>query len=95
MSKGYLVAHISVHDKDGFQKFVEMATPVIGEYGGKVLAREPAPDVREGKALGLCIVIEFESIEQARAFYESEQYTAARIVRETASDTHLVLIEGF
>ena len=51
MSKGYLVAHISVHDKEGFQKFVEMATPVIGEYGGKVLAREPAPDVREGKRL--------------------------------------------
>ena len=72
-----------------------MATPVIGEYGGKVLAREPAPDVREGKALGLCIVIEFESIEQARAFYESELYTAARIVRAAASDTHLVLIEGF
>ena len=48
MSKGYLVAHISVHDKEGFQKFVEMATPAIGEYCGKVLAREPAPDVREG-----------------------------------------------
>ena len=40
-------------------------------------------------------MIEFESIEQARALYESEQYTAARIVREAASDTHLVLIEGF
>ena len=94
MSKGYLVAHISVHDKEGFQKFVEMATPAIGEYGGKVLAREPTPDVREGKALGLCIVIEFESMEKARSFYESEQYTAARIVRGAASDTHLVLIEG-
>ena len=51
MSKGYLVAHISVHDKDGFQNFVEMATPVIGEYGGKVLVREPAPDVREVRLL--------------------------------------------
>jgi uncharacterized protein (DUF1330 family) len=59
MSKGYLVAHISVQDKDGFQKFVEMAIPVIGECGGKVLAREPTPDVREGRARGLCIVIEF------------------------------------
>ena len=71
-----------------------MAGPVIGEYGGTVLARDPSPESREGGPLGLCIVIEFESMERARAFYESEQYTAARVVREAASNTHLVLMEG-
>ncbi|MEO1845788.1 MAG: DUF1330 domain-containing protein [Pseudomonadota bacterium] len=94
MPKGYLVAHIKVHDKEGFEKFKAMAGPVIGEYGGTVLARDPSPESREGGPLGLCIVIEFDSVERARAFYESEQYTAARVVREAASNTHLVLIEG-
>ena len=94
MPKGYLVAHIKVHDKEGFEKFKAMAGPVIGEYGGIVLARDPNPEAREGDTLGLCIVIEFESVERARAFYESEQYTAARVVREAASNTHLVLVEG-
>ena len=94
MPKGYLVGHIKVHDKEGFEKFKAMAGPVIDEYGGTVLARDPNPEAREGNTLGLCIVIEFDSVERARAFYESEQYTAARIVRETASSTHLVLIEG-
>ncbi len=28
MTKGYLVAHIRVHDKEGFEKFKEMAGPV-------------------------------------------------------------------
>ena len=94
MAKGYLVAHIRVHNKEGFEKFKEMSGPVISEYGGKVLVRNPSPDVREGSDSGLAIVIEFESIEGARNFYESDKYTAARAVRELASDTELILVEG-
>ena len=94
MKKGYLVAHLSVHDKEGFEKFRQMAGPTIVEYGGKVLVREPNPDVREGKNLGLALVIEFDTIDIARKFYESEKYQEAKAVRELASNTHLVLVEG-
>ena len=94
MNKGYLVAHIRVHDKEGFEKFRQMAGPTIAEYGGKVLVRDPNPDVREGKNSGIALVIEFASIETARKFYESEKYQTAKAVRELASDTDLILIEG-
>ena len=94
MNKGYLVAHLRVHDEDGFEKFRQMAGPTIAEYGGKVLVREPNPDVREGKISGITLVIEFESIEIARKFYESEKYQAAKTVRELAAETDLILAEG-
>ena len=94
MPKGYLVAHIRVHDKEGFKKFSEMSGPAISEYGGKVLVRNPDPEVREGSNSGIAIVIEFESIENARKFYESDKYTEARAVREAAADTDLILVEG-
>ena len=68
MAKGYVVAHIRVHDKDGFEKFKEMAGPTISDYGGKVLVRNPSPEIREGSDSGVAIVIEFESIESARTF---------------------------
>ena len=93
MNKGYLMAHLRVHNKEGFEKFRQMAGPTIAEYGGKVLVREPNPDVREGKNLGIALVIEFKSIDIARKFYESEKYQAAKAVRELAADTHLVLVE--
>ena len=94
MTKGYLVAHLRVHDKEEFEKFRQMAGPTIAAYGGKVLVREPNPDVREGKISGIALVIEFESIETARKFYESEKYQAAKAVRELAADTDLILVEG-
>ncbi len=63
MAKGYLVAHIRVHDKEGFEKFKTLSGPVISEYGGKVLVRNPNPEIREGDQSGIAIVIEFGSIE--------------------------------
>ena len=94
MGKGYLVAHIRVRDKEGFEKFKEMSGPVISQYGGKVLVRNPNPKVKEGTRSGLAIIIEFESIEKAIQFYESDRYTAARAVRELAAETDLILVEG-
>ena len=94
MNKGYLVAHLRVHDDKGFEKFRQMAGPTIAEFGGKVLVRDPNPDVREGKNSGIALVIEFESIETARKFYESEKYQVAKAVRELVADTDLILAEG-
>ena len=94
MAKGYLVAHIRVHDKEGFERFKEMAGPAISDYGGKVLVRNSNPEVLEGGDSGVAIIIEFESIESARTFYESDRYTKAKAVRELASDTDLILVEG-
>ena len=94
MPKGYLIANITVHDNDGFEEFKKMSGPVISEYGGKVLVRNPNPEIREGKEFDISIVLEFESIESARQFYESEKYTLARKIRERASKTDLILVEG-
>ena len=94
MNKGYLVALLRVHDEEGFEKFRQMAGPTIAEYGGKVLVREPNPDVREGNLSGIALIIEFDNIETARKFYESEKYQAAKAVRELASDTDLILVKG-
>lgn len=94
MASGYLIAHIRVHDAEKFEDFKRMSGPAIADYGGKVLVRNPSPEHREGDLRGLTIVIEFESLDAARAFYESDAYTAARAVREAAAHTDLMLVEG-
>ena len=94
MSKAYLIAHIRVNDAEKFEEFKKMSGPAIADHGGKVLVRNPTPDHREGSLRGLSIVIEFADMDSAKRFYESDAYTAARLVRETASDTDLMLVEG-
>ena len=94
MSKGYLVANIRVNDQEKFQAFSGMATPAIKKYGGKVLARGPGAERLEGDISGIVMMIEFESKEAANTFYHSEEYQAAKAVREDCSETDLMIIEG-
>ncbi|SFQ19010.1 Uncharacterized conserved protein, DUF1330 family [Tranquillimonas alkanivorans] len=94
MPKGYLIAHIRVRDKEAFEEFKKLSAAAIAEHDGKVLVRNPSPDHREGGGQGLAIVIEFESLDAAQAFYESDAYAEARAVREKIADTDLVLVEG-
>lgn len=94
MPKGYLIAHIRINDPDAFEEFKQLSGAAIKAHNGKVLVRNPAPDHREGAAKGLAIVIEFESLDAARAFYESNAYSKARSIREKISDTDLILVEG-
>lgn len=94
MPKGYVIAHIRVSDKDAFEEFKRLSGAAIKAHDGKVLVRNPAPDHREGAAQGLAIVVEFESLDAARAFYESDAYSEARAVREKISETDLILVEG-
>ena len=94
MSKGYVVANIRVKDQEKFQQFAGMAGPAIKKYGGKVLARGPEADRLEGDVSGIVMMIEFESKEAANTFYYSEDYQAAKAVREACSDTDFMIIEG-
>ena len=94
MPKGYLLAHINVHDQQGYEEFKKMSMPVIAKYGGKALVRNPTPDLREGQNSGTVIILEFDDIASARKFYESDEYSEAKMVREQASTTELVLVEG-
>ena len=60
MAKAYLIAHIRVHDKEKFAEFAAMAGPSIAQYGGRVLAKGPHADHREGDLRGVVMLIEFD-----------------------------------
>ena len=94
MPKGYLVANIRVEDQEKFSAFVGMAGPVIKAHGGKVLARGSNAERHEGDVTGIVMMIEFDSLEVARRFYFSDDYQAAKAVRDACSQADLMLIEG-
>ena len=48
----------------------------------------------EGNQEGLVVLLEFDNMDGARQFYFSDGYTAAKLVRENASEADLILVEG-
>ena len=71
-----------------------MEGPATQKYGGKVLARGAVADRLKGDVDGIVMMIEFESKDAASSFYHSEEYQAAKTVREESADTGLMIAEG-
>ena len=94
MAKAYWIARVDVRDPETYKSYVETAKPAFVRHQAKFLARGGRTEVLEGKARARNVIIEFPSMEEALACYNSPEYTAARAIRQTVSDGEFVLVEA-
>ena len=94
MAKTYWIARVDVSDPETYKKYVETGKPAFERHNAKFLARGGRTEVLEGKARARNVLIEFPSMEEALACYNSPEYTAARKIRQTVSEGEFVLVEG-
>jgi uncharacterized protein (DUF1330 family) len=94
MPKGYIITRSDVTNPEAYARYAAAATKAIADHGGKPLARGGRSEALEGTARGRNVVLEFESYEAARRYFHSEQYRAARALREGAAEMEMVLVEG-
>ena len=72
------------------------AAAQAGAAGMRPLAIDRAPEVLEGEwPATQTVLLEFESVEAARAWYESDAYQAAVPLRQAAADTDVAILQGF
>lgn len=94
MSKGYVIFTEAITDPVGIAEYAKAAGKAMGS-GVKVLAFDSKFEVLEGEWHGnQTVILEFESPEAARAWYESEEYQAAIPLRQAAADSNGVLVTG-
>ncbi len=92
----YVVAHFDVKDWDKFREYGKNAPRTIAKFGGHFLARGGEMVTLEGSPETLRVVlIEFPSLDQAKAYYLSPEYTATKKLRESNSSAKFVAIDGF
>jgi uncharacterized protein (DUF1330 family) len=94
MPKGYIITRVDITNPDAYARYAPAATKAIADHGGRILARGGRFEALEGKARARNVVLEFESYDAARRYYQSEQYQAARALREGAAEVEMVLVEG-
>ncbi len=91
----YAVIDVYATDDDKAARYRELSGPSVEKHGGRFLARGGALHVLEGEwEPERIVVIEFPSADAARAWYDSDDYGAARTVREGAGTWNMVVVEG-
>lgn len=95
MAKGYLVAcYRSVKDPARLAEYAKLAGPAITAGGGRFLARGTAAKTYEAGIQERIVVIEFDSVQQAMATFESAAYQAAAKVLAGAAERDIRIVEG-
>lgn len=95
MAKAYWITfYREVRKPDALAAYAELAGPAIAAAGGRMLARGMPADAREAGLVQRTVLIEFDSLEKARAAYESPAYRAALALLGDAVDRDIRFVES-
>jgi uncharacterized protein (DUF1330 family) len=96
MTKCYLVAEVTITNPGPYVEYQQKVPAIVARYGGKYLTRAGAMHPLEGD-LGIkrMVIVEFESLDTARRFYESAEYAPLLKLRKETTESHVALVEGY
>jgi uncharacterized protein (DUF1330 family) len=91
----FFIANIDVSDPAGFETYRALVAPTILGAGGRYLVRGGDFRVLEGQwQPKRLVMLEFESMAAAIAWYESDEYAPVRAIRERTARSDVLLVEG-
>ena len=91
---GYVVAEVDVTDPATFQKYAEKAPGTIAASGGHYVIRGGKSMSIEGEPPKRFVVIQFDSVEKAKAWEDSPAYDAIKPIRHSSAKSRVFIIEG-
>jgi uncharacterized protein (DUF1330 family) len=96
MPKGYVIFAETVNDQAGMDAYQQKAIVSLIQAGGRPIVVHDDAEVLEGQWGGSkTVVLEFDSVDAARAWYQSPDYQAAIPLRRAAANSNVVIVGGF
>jgi uncharacterized protein (DUF1330 family) len=97
MPAGYVIVEMKVSHPERYKEYMAAAPATIAAAGGEYLVRGGRHESLEGDwQPARLAVLKFPSLEQARAWYDGEQYRAVRARRAGATEFfNMVVVEGY
>lgn len=91
----YVIANVDIRDPVRYAEYVKLTPATVALFGGRFIARGGKAERLEGDtAANRVVLLEFDTYEQAKAWYDSESYRDIRAVRQSASVGSLILVDG-
>ncbi|UCE99286.1 MAG: DUF1330 domain-containing protein [Planctomycetota bacterium] len=91
----YLIANVEINDAEKIKEYMKATPAIIKQFGGKFLVRGGDFEICEGswnpKRL---VLVEFESMQKAKQFYNSPEYKAIIDLRQSSAYTEWIFVDG-
>lgn len=93
--KAYVIIDVSITDPARYEDYKKLTPGSLLPYEGKFVVRGGRAETLEGTwQPGRIVVLEFPSFERAKAWWSSEGYAPAKALRQSASVTKMIVVEG-
>jgi uncharacterized protein (DUF1330 family) len=91
----YVISDLQVRDAELIAQYRPLAAASIAQYGGRYLARFGAIEpVEGGWAPSSIVIVEFETMQRAREWWESPEYAPAREIASRALNRRVIFVDG-
>jgi uncharacterized protein (DUF1330 family) len=91
----FVIVEIEVNDLEDYEDYKKLVPASVDAYGGRFIARGGAIESLEGDwAPERIVVLEFASLERARQWWASPEYSDAKAIRMRAAKTRMIATEG-
>jgi uncharacterized protein (DUF1330 family) len=93
--KAYIIVDVDVTNPIRYEDYKKLTPGSLIPYEGRFVVRGGKTETLEGSwASGRIVVLEFPSFEKAKAWWSSEGYAPAKALRQSASVTDMIVVEG-
>jgi uncharacterized protein (DUF1330 family) len=91
----YVIVETDIHDPEQYERYKAASPAAVAGGGGRFVVRGGELAVLEGEwQPKRLVVLEFEDLEAAKRFYESEEYQEVKKLRDGAASLNMVAVEG-
>ena len=90
----YLVAENHIIDPEAFKEYASAVLATLVPFGGRLIVRAGATETLEGTPPGRMVIVEFENMEKARSWWDSEAYRRILPLRLKAATGRVFFAEG-
>jgi uncharacterized protein (DUF1330 family) len=91
----YLIVETDIHDPVQYEQYKAASPAAVAAGGGRFVVRGGELAVLEGDwEPTRLVVLEFEDLEAAKRFYASDEYQAAKKLRDGAANLRMVAVQG-
>jgi uncharacterized protein (DUF1330 family) len=91
----YYISEYSITNREGMKPYSLQVESTFKPYTGRYIVRGGSVVSMEGTPVtGGIVIIQFDSLELAKAWYNSPEYLKIRPIRQAASTSHVFTVEG-
>jgi uncharacterized protein (DUF1330 family) len=95
MASAYIIVDVEVHNPAEYENYKKLTPGSLVNYQGKFIVRGGETTTLEGDwKPSRIVVLEFPTIELAKAWWASEEYAEAKALRQRTAKSRMIAIQG-